>query len=265
MMTAAARKNFAVTTGREGGSVSQAQQWARELGADYLPRGRESLPALLHKHDLQAILVAGAQEPRIFTKDGGLLAYHPSMAVLRWQQLQAGGTDHFAAAADLRRGMRVLDCTLGLAADAAVASCLVGETGCVTGVEASFLLHFLVSYGLQRYVCEDAALTAALRRIVTVRAQAEDYLRQCAASGIFYDVIYFDPMFRRPVQGSSCMDALRPLAFERPLSPELIALARQVAPKIVVKERFAGLLRDLGCTEIKGGKYARVKYGIITS
>lgn len=266
-MTACLTKGFAVTTGRMHGSERQAQAWARELGVSYIARERASLPELLSRHGLAALLVAGVREPRVFTMEGGFLAYHPSMAILRWQQLQrcGGDADHFAAAAGLRRGMRVLDCTLGLAADAAVASCLVGSEGCVVGLEAAPLLHFLVRQGLKNYICEDAELTAALRRITALRAEAGEYLRQCLEQGAAYDVIYFDPMFRRPVQGSSGMDALRPLAWEQPLTRATVDLARQLAPRVVIKERFAGLLRELGCTEIRGGRYARVKYGIITS
>ena len=43
--------------------------------------------------------------------------------------------------------MRVLDCTMGLASDAVVASFITGWTGTVCAVEASPLLHLLVSEG----------------------------------------------------------------------------------------------------------------------
>ena len=78
-----------------------------------------------------------------------------------------------------------------------------------------------------------------------------------------FDVVYFDPMFRRPVQGSVSMDALRPLAYEHPLSSDAIRLALELAPRVVIKERNEYVLREYGCQEFVGGKYSRVKFGII--
>ena len=147
---------------------------------------------------------------------------------------------------------------LGLAADAAISSYAVGEDGTVVGLEASPLLYFAVSYGLKNYVAEDADLTAALRRIQPVQALAEDYLTQDS-----FDVVYFDPMFRHPVNGAKGMEALRPLSYEEALSAETLQLALRVAPRVVIKERSEYILREYGCEEFIGGKYSRIKYGII--
>ena len=92
-----------------------------------------------------------------------------------------------------------------------------------------------MSYGLKNYVAEDADLTAALRRIQPVQALAEDYLTQCAPDS--FDVVYFDPMFRHPVNGAKGMEALRPLSYEEALSAETLQLALRVAPRVVIKER----------------------------
>ena len=48
------------------------------------------------------------------------------MAVLRVQRLKKHESDHFSAALALKPGMRVLDCTMGLASDAVVASFITG-------------------------------------------------------------------------------------------------------------------------------------------
>ena len=181
--------------------------------------------------------------------------------MLRLQQLKRGATEHLLTALDLRPGKRVLDATLGLAADAAISSYIVGDEGTVVGLEASPLLHFAVSYGLQHYVAEDADLTAALRRIQPAQALAEDYLAQCAPDS--FDVVYFDPMFRHPVNGAKGMEALRPLSYEEALSAETLQLALKAAPRVVIKERSEYILREYGCEEFIGGKYSRIKYGII--
>lgn len=257
-------RRFIVTEGRVGGElVAQAQQWAKLLDADYMPRSHsKSLDVILDEQNLEAILIATRQGPRLYSR-AGEFAYHPGMAVLRLQQLKRGERDHFVNALALEPGMRVLDGTLGLASDAAIASYIVGEQGIVVGTEASRLLHFVVSRGLKTYEAEDEELTRALRRIDTVQSSAEEYLRQCVENHRCFDVVYFDPMFRRPVQGSVSMDALRPLAYEHPLNEETIRLALEIAPKVVIKERNEYVLREYGCQEFVGGKYSRVKFGII--
>lgn len=257
-------RKFIVTEGRTGGElVAQAQQWAEQLDAVYMPRSHsKSLDVILKELQLEAILIATRQGPKLYSQ-AGEFAYHPGMAVLRLQQLKRGERDHFVNALGLKRGMRVLDGTLGLASDAAIASYIVGEQGCVVGTEASPLLHFVVSRGLKSYIAEDDELTRALRRINTVQMSSEEYLRQCLDANEGFDVIYFDPMFRRPVQGSVSMDALRPLAYEHPLSKAALELAAKLAPRVVIKERSEYILKEYGCQEFVGGKYSRVKFGII--
>ena len=183
------------------------------------------------------------------------------MAVLRLQQLKRGATEHLLTALDLRPGKRVLDATLGLAADAAISAYAVSEAGTVVGLEASPLLYFAVSYGLKNYVAEDADLTAALRRIQPAQALAENYLAQCAPDS--FDVVNFDPMFRRPVNGAKGKEALRPFSYENALSAATLPLALKAAPRVVITERSEYILREYGCEEFIGGKYSRIKYGIL--
>ena len=262
-----------VTTARNatgGAAAAQARSWAEQLGALYVERPHNmGVDELMAQHDLAALVVGEKDGPRIHSAAGSF-AYHPGMAVLRLQQLKRGAKEHLLTALDLRPGKRVLDlrpgkrvldATLGLAADAAISSYAVGEAGTVVGLEASPLLYFAVSYGLKNYVAEDADLTAALRRIQPVQALAENYLAQCAPDS--FDVVYFDPMFRHPVNGAKGMEALRPLSYEEALSTETLQLALRVAPRVVIKERSEYILRKYGCEEFIGGKYSRIKYGII--
>lgn len=243
-------------------AIAQAQAWARQLGAVYIERPHnQGVPELMQQYELAALVVGEQDGPRIHS-EAGSFAYHPGMSVLRLQQLKRGQTEHLLAALGLQPGVRVLDATLGLAADAAISAYTVGSAGRVVGLEAAPLVHFAVSWGLANYVAEDADLTAALRRIEPVQALAKDYLAQCEAGA--FDVVYFDPMFRHPVSGANGMDALRPLSYEAPLDAETLALARRVAPRVVIKERSEYILRNYGCTEFVGGKYSRIKYGILS-
>ena len=246
---------------RGSGAVQTAKDMAARLGVAYLDRPHNQvLEEFMAAQALAAVIVLEKDGPRIHS-EYGTFAYHPGMAEIRVQQLLRGAPDHLVQALDLRSGARVLDCTLGLASDAAVAACVVGPTGRVVGLEASLLLHFAVQYGLAHYECKTPLLTAALRRVEAVHAVAGEYLAACAADS--FDVVYFDPMFRHPVQGSKAMEALRPLALEEPLDRNTVELALKVAPRVVIKERSEYLLREYGCQEYVGGKYSRIKFGII--
>ena len=246
---------------RGSGAVQTAKDMAARLGVAYLDRPHNQvLEEFMAAQALAAVIVLEKDGPRIHSEQG-TFAYHPGMAEIRVQQLLRGAPDHLVQALDLRSGARVLDCTLGLASDAAVAACVVGPTGRVVGLEASLLLHFAVQYGLAHYECKTPLLTAALRRVEAVHAVAGEYLAACAADS--FDVVYFDPMFRHPVQGSKAMEALRPLALEEPLDRTTVELALKVAPRVVIKERSEYLLREYGCQEYVGGKYSRIKFGII--
>lgn len=248
---------------RGSAAIEAAKAMAARLGVAYLDRHHNQvLEDFMAAQGLAAVIVLEKDGPRIHSEHG-TFSYHPGMAEIRVQQLLRGAPDHLVKALDLKPGARVLDCTLGLASDAAVAACVVGAAGRVVGLEASLLLHFAVEHGLAHYECKTPLLTAALRRVEAVHAVAAEYLAQCVAKGLTFDVVYFDPMFRHPVQGSKAMEALRPLSLEEPLAKSTVELALKVAPRVVIKERSEYLLAEYGCTEYVGGKYSRIKFGII--
>lgn len=286
---------YAVTFGKNcrGQIVTQAKAWAELLQVPYIPRTDSmSLEMMLTYYGVEGFLIATTQGPRIFTKSGTFF-FHPGMGALRWKQLfhqekvlKAGKSkldgrkkavvvpvssgnlsytydelpDYFAVATQLFPGQHYLDCTLGLGADALIASHLVGKTGRVVGLEASLLLHFVVSRGLKNYVTPYENLAADLQRLETYHTEALPFLQNQPADS--FDVIYFDPMFRFPVKTSNTMQPLRPLAFEQPLTSIMVQEALRVAPRVVIKERGEKILRTLGCTEFTGGKYSRVRFGI---
>ena len=246
---------------RGSAAIETATAMAAQFCVAYVERPHNQvLEAFMAAQGLAAVIVLEKDGPRIHSEHG-TFAYHPGMAEIRVQQLLRGAPDHLVRALDLHPGARVLDCTLGLASDAAVAACVAGSTGRVVGLEASLLLHFAVQHGLAHYECKTPLLTAALRRVEAVHAVAAEYLATCAHNS--FDVVYFDPMFRHPVQGSKAMEALRPLSLEEPLARSTVELALKVAPRVVIKERSEYLLAEYGCQEYVGGKYSRIKFGII--
>ena len=171
---------FAVTSNKNDNRIliEQAKAWAQQLHVPYVKRyDNGSLDAMLADHHLEALLIAGKNGPQLYSPEGMLL-YHPGLGKVRWQRVvQRHEKDNFLTAMDIRPGQRVLDCTVGLAADALLASQAVGESGKVVGLEASLPLWFLSSRGIMLYKSKLAELLLDLRRIEIIHAEASAYLK----------------------------------------------------------------------------------------
>ncbi|MBE0467235.1 MAG: class I SAM-dependent methyltransferase, partial [Candidatus Desulforudis sp.] len=189
--------------------------------------------------------------------------FHPGLAKLRIREIMAGKTDQMVKAMDLQPGDRVLDCTLGLAADALVAGYAVGDRGRVTGLEAVPVLALLISCGLEDHRFHSGPLGEAMRRVKVLTADHREYLVSCETGG--YDVVYFDPMFRVPRLASSGMEPLRLLAESTAVGPEAVREAVRVARRrVVLKERRdSSEFPRLGFERVEGGRYSPVAYGVI--
>lgn len=262
-------QKFAVTTARNGRGklIGIAKAWAEELQVPLVLRSHNTtLDELLEEHHLDAFVVAKVKGAEVYSHAGNF-GYHPNMAALRILEMQRGAQDNYVQALGLHEGSKVLDCTLGLGADATVAAYVAGPTGKVVGVEASPLVHFAVKHGLAHYETKYPWFNEAIRRVETVNAVAEAYLEQLifqrTENKELFDIVYFDPMFHHGVKGSLAMDALRPISYEQPLNQRTIDLALQIAPLVVIKERSEFRLQEYGCQEFFGGKSSRVKFGFI--
>jgi ubiquinone/menaquinone biosynthesis C-methylase UbiE len=165
--------------------------------------------------------------------------------------------DPFLEAAGIRAGDHVLDCTVGLGADALVAATAAGPDGRVLGLEASAALAAWVGEGLRR-----SRDPAAAR----IEIRADDHAEALAAlPDRSFDVVVFDPMFRHARAEPAGFDLVRRLADPRPLSPEALARARQVARRwVIVKDGAPGWdLARLGLVPLPSSRgahryYARV-------
>ena len=98
-----------------------------------------------------------------------------------------------------------------------------------------------------------------MRRVEAKHADYEDFLRNLPDD--FYDVVYFDPMFRHPLKDSVQLAPLRLLAEPAPVSHAAIAEACRVARKrVVLKENSRSLeFARLGFSKTAGGKYSSVR------
>ena len=251
------------TTGRKLGAGSErlARETAARLGIPFVPRGDASIRELRERHGADAVLVA-KQGQLVLDTEAGELFFHPSMAHLRLKRLRFGnGKDAMLEAMGLQPGMSVLDCTLGLAADAIVASFAAGPEGHVTGLESSPLVAAVTGYGLAHCHGENYPIQEAMRRIEAIQGDYMDFLQK--APDRSYDVVYFDPMFRHPLLASCSMTPLRLAANHGPVPLAAVREARRVARRrVVLKENARSLeFSRLGFLHLAGGKYSKVRYG----
>lgn len=257
--------NCVVTTSLKAGALQgECAAWfSRRLGVPLVPRDKLSLEALTEKYGVPGVVVVSASRVSYFS-DGQELFFHHGLAGLRINEIKAGKTDQMIKAMNLRKGDTLLDCTLGPGVDAVVASHVVGEEGRVVGVESSPVLAALVEHGLAS--CRGTGpqeLDSAMARVEVVCGDHLTYL-QSLPEGSF-DVVYFDPMFRRPRRRSNAMEPMRMVANPEPLREKAIREALRVARRrVVVKEtRDSGEFARLGITMIQGGKYSPVAYGVL--
>ncbi|WP_271752538.1 class I SAM-dependent methyltransferase [Cohnella sp. JJ-181] len=248
----------------DAGLAEYARGLAAELGCPYAERRRETLTGLARKHAGAAdgILVAGPQGLRFVAEGAEPLFYHPSMAQIRVKRLMEGGGDALVEAAGVRAGDVVVDCTAGLGADALVLSYAAGAGGRVMAVEASRMLYLIVREGLRGYASGLPELDEAMRRIEMVHGENLQTLRAMPDGSA--DVVYFDPMFARPVLGSASLRPLRSYAEERSLGADAIAEARRVARRAVVLKdhKTSGEFERHGFRRVRTS-YSAVDYGVI--
>jgi len=260
--------NVAVTTPLRAGAAESAaaEAAAARHGLVYVPRRNRAAAevladsgagALLVLSPAAAVLVAGGLETR----------WSPGMGLLRARRLakvrdgrragDASARDPFVEAAGLVPGDRVLDCTLGLGADALVAAEAVGPGGEVVGLERSPGLAAWVAEGLLRLPYP------AARRVVVRAAEHGEALAQLPDRS--FDVVVFDPMFRHARAAPGGFDAVRALADPSPLAPEALARARRVARRrVVVKDGAPGWdLARLGLVPLPSARGAHRYYACI--
>ena len=251
-----------VTTSLKG-EVSlkdEAKAWADEVDARFLPRRGRKEEELYNQYE--NLIIYTNMGPEIRT-EGGSHHFHPSMAELRIRQIDSGKGDRFLDAVAATGPVKFLDCTCGLGSDALVASYGLPRGSCVDAVEASPLLARVTAWGFSRYVHERRDVTDALRHIHLSHDTYESVLTSIEDKS--YDIIYFDPMFTRPVQGSSNFTPLRDVVCHAPLTTDMIDLALCKAGKrVVIKGRdFSELTGKYDNLKVGGGRYSRISYAVL--
>lgn len=242
-----------VTTSFHPGSkeLHEARYLASYLGVPFVKRGRDSLADLFVRTGKNEAVIVAKQGWRYENQEGHQFFFHPNMSALRIKHLIKGEPDPLVTSSGMQPGDHVLDCTLGMGADAIVSSFVVGEKGKVVGLESQPVIAALVKQGLQTYQTDREYLNRAMRGIEVIQADYRSYLRECRDQS--FDIVLFDPMFRETVQASAAMQALKPLANPAPLDKGSVEEAVRVARKaVLLKERpRSGEFERLGFQIVK--------------
>lgn len=251
------------TTSRSGlNNDTGFQEFLAESGFPFVPRNRRSLEILLQENQADGVVIWHNEGPVLFNGQDKFF-FHPSMAKNRLSAYRKHGTkDPFINACQLEDGDSLLDCTLGLGADAIVASYFTPR-GLVMGLESSPVIALVVKWGMGLYNSQLKWLDEAIKRIKVVNSEHYEFLSGLADNS--FDIVYFDPMFRQALLKSQAISPLRSLANPLPLDLRAIEQACRVARKrVVIKERAAGTeLQRLGCSTIISGKHRKIAFGII--
>ena len=253
-----------ITTGRkcQNDSIELAKTFAARLNIPFIERRGLSVNALAEAHKVKYVLVAKQNTLKLETSDNEIF-FHPSLAHLRIKNILNGEGDRLIEAMKLQCGMKILDCTLGLGTDAIVESFIVGDGGSVTALEVNPYLAVVVKYGMETFTGDNNNVIQAMRRVNVINVDYMDFLRNATDNS--FDVVYFDPMFRHPLERSAALNPLREVADHRAVSYEAVEQAKRVASfRVVLKENARSLEFDrLGFNKITGGKYSPIHYGII--
>ena len=213
---------------------AQARSYAAELSAPFVSRFGLSLADVLAQADANRLLIVGADHLRLRDRaTGAEYFFHPNLFQVRAANVLRGAPDHFLEATQLQSGDSILDCTLGFASEASLASLAVGDAGQVIGLESVPELALVTRIGVQNFSLHSQVLTQALRRVQVVTADSAEYLPQCADASV--DVVYFDPFFEHRLSGSEVsVSPLFVFGNPAPLQAETVAEARRVARRRVV-------------------------------
>lgn len=208
------------------------------------------------------MVIVSPQEVRLLSEGQPAFFFHPSMALVRLKRLRIGGTDTLLSVSGVVHGDTVIDCTAGLCSDSLVFSYAVSSEGQVIAMEASPMLHAIVREGLKLYHTGINEFDEAMRAIKPVQGHHEPLLRQMGDKSA--DVVYFDPMFERPITTSSNLVPLRSQACREPLTEQAVREAVRVArKKVILKDhRDSGQFERLGFTKARVSS-STVAYGVI--
>jgi len=245
----------ALVTTATSGDPAEARELAARFGLRSEPRAGRALADLLQDASGAPVLVLAAGRADLYER-GRVYRASVGMALLRVRRARKGETDPLVAHAGLEAGDSVLDATLGLGGDALVAAQATGTS--VVGLEADPLVAAFTQAALRR-LPEHGREPGRL--IEVLHADHGAWLHAQPAQS--FDVVLFDPMFRRAGDSGPLFDLLRTHANQAPLSPDTLSRARRVARRgVLVKDSARGEeLQRLGLTHRPTRRSAAIVFG----
>lgn len=243
-------------------AVERAKGLANELQCRWVMRKKDSLSVLKSKYNVSALLIVTNEEIKYIHHDHPPLFFHPSTALIRIKRLIQGERDTLMECSSMSEGDAVLDCTAGMASDSIVFSYTGGPASQIVALESEFMPFLLLREGLRYYESEITSLNQAMRRIQVECVDHLTYLKKLPDNS--FDIVYFDPMFRNPIENSYTLTPLRAVANHKPLQREVIQEAIRTARKTVVlkEHRNSQEFERLGFTQVYK-TYSKIAYGVI--
>lgn len=239
--------------------IIEAKKVAEKINGTYVPRSR--FKGVSHGETPLPLLVI-TKEGIVCHFNDQKFFYHPSMAMLRIKRVMKGEKDIFNTLCGDINGFSVLDCTMGFGSDSLVFSYLVGALGKVTALEVNELIYTVISDGLMGNYPKWEEINTYNQRITAHNQDYLSYLSKCKDDS--YHIVYFDPMFDKPLIDSTHLDPLREFAKKEQITLECIELAKKVAKKyVIIKNTMNFNFEQLGLTETFNKRSSKVKYGII--
>ena len=253
-----------VTTSQNAnlGTELKAKKLASEIMFQYAERGTSSLSQLRRRFGDTEILVVNQNDLKFVNIDRSELFFHPNLAKIRLTSMLKGSKDRLLEVAGVKPGESVLDCTMGLATDAIMFSFAVGKSGKITTVESELITYVLAREGLKNYVSGIKELDESMRAVNVIHADHLDFMRGLPKK--CFDVVYFDPMFRRPDK-TVALTPLRKVANQEALKLEAISEAKRVARRVIVLREHinSGEFERLGFQLTATKQHSSIVYGTI--
>ncbi|ASB88792.1 hypothetical protein CHH92_14050 [Bacillus sonorensis] len=242
-------------------TILTAKNISRTLGAKFSERRKRPIYQIMETEQ-DEVLVVGKERFELYHSEGEKFFFHPNSAMFRAKRFLKGEADPFVEAAHIQPGDQVIDGTLGLGADAIIASLAAGERGTVLGIEKSPLLAFLVEAGLQAWETDLPVLNQAMKRISVRPGDSFEYLSRLDDDSA--DVVYFDPMFDEGIQESDGIAPLRKWAFGNfELSGCLEEALRVARKRVVLKDHWKSPRFAAYGFDVKRRKTALFHYGVL--
>lgn len=256
-------ETIVTTAGRPNEEMEQrAKAVASSLEYSYVERKKRSVAKMQELYKANVIVIGKERYEYFAYGHQHPFFFHPNSAAYRLKRLAKEGTDPLVDVCELKRGDSFLDCTLGIGSDSIVASFAVGKEGKVVGIEANKNVAYIVREGMQTYDTTELPLTACMRQIKVIHADAVNYLTSLPTNS--FNVVYMDPMFEEVIEEANNFETLRNSGEHIALSQEWVQQAKRVARNcVVLKAHYqSSYFEQFGFTQLKR-QTAKFHYGVL--